>query len=115
MRCRTFPHWSGVSPSVGELRRRSSCILLAWSRRKTMGDNIISYQDMCSQERASLQQGMNYALGGSHSVILMSVRPNAPYRDTLADAGTTLIYEGHDQPRKRESPNPKTLDQLEEY
>src|SRR5271155_266858 len=80
-----------------------------------MGENIISYQGMCSKERASLQQGMNYALGGSHSVILMSVRPNAPYRDTLADAGTTLIYEGHDQPRKRESPNPKTLDQLEEY
>jgi HNH endonuclease len=56
---------------------------------------------------------MNFGLGKNHSVILMSLRPNAPYRDRLEDGGTTLIYEGHDQPRTKTTPNPKLLDQLE--
>jgi hypothetical protein len=34
---------------------------------------------------------MNFGLGGDFSVMLMSVRPNAPYRDWLKDEGTTLI------------------------
>jgi hypothetical protein len=63
-----------------------------------MGDNIISYLEMCARERASLQQEMNFGLGHNHSVILMSVRPGAPYRDRLEDGGTTLVYEGHDLP-----------------
>ena len=42
----------------------------------------------------------------------MSLRPNAPYRDRLEDGGTTLIYEGHDQPRGQGIDNPKRLDQL---
>jgi len=44
-------------------------------------------------------------------VILMSVRPNAPYRDRLEDGGTTLIYEGHDMPKTASCPNPKVVDQ----
>jgi hypothetical protein len=28
-----------------------------------MGDNIISYIEMCARERASLQQEMNFGLG----------------------------------------------------
>jgi hypothetical protein len=64
-----------------------------------LSDNIISYIDMCRREGTSLQQGMNFGIGGTHSVILMSVRRNAPYRDQLEDDGTTLVYEGHDQPR----------------
>jgi len=58
---------------------------------------------------------MNYGLGGTHSVILMSVRPNAPYRDRLEDGGTTLIYEGHDQPKSQAHPDPKILDQVLQY
>jgi hypothetical protein len=58
---------------------------------------------------------MNFGLGGNHSVILMSVRPNAPYRDRIEDAGTTLIYEGHDIPRGADVPNPKVIDQPEAY
>jgi len=54
---------------------------------------------------------MNFGLGGNHSVILMSVRPNAPYRDRLEDSGTTLIYEGHDHPKTTSCPNPKVVDQ----
>ena len=60
-----------------------------------MSDNIISYIEMCRREGTSLQQGMNFGIVGNHSVILMSVRWNAPYRDRLEDGGTTLVYEGH--------------------
>ena len=77
-----------------------------------MSDQIISYIEMCQREKSSLQAGMNFGLGGNHSVILMSVRSGAPYRDRLQDGGTTLIYEGHDQPRN-ECPNPKLANQLE--
>jgi len=68
---------------------------------------------MCRREKASLQRGMNYRLSRTHSVILMSVRRNAPYRDRIEDAGTTLIYEGHDQPRTKSCPDPKSADQQE--
>jgi len=70
---------------------------------------------MCQREGASLQQGMNFGLGGHHSVILMSVRPNSPYRDRVEDGGTTLIYEGHDFPKNAACPNPKLRDQPDKY
>src|SRR5688500_18683577 len=66
---------------------------------------------MCQREKTSLQAGMNFGLGGNHSVILMSLRANAPYRDRIEDGGTTLIYEGHDQPLSADCPNPKLVDQ----
>jgi hypothetical protein len=53
-----------------------------------MANEITSYLEMCSREGTSLQRGMNFGLGGDHSVVLMSVRPNAPYRDRLEDEGT---------------------------
>jgi len=80
-----------------------------------VSDNVISYIEMCRRERTSLQQGMNFGLGGNHSVILMSVRANAPYRDRLDETGTTLIYEGHDMPRSASCPNPKVVDQPVAY
>ena len=43
----------------------------------------------------------------------MSVRPNALYRDRIVNGGTTLIYEGHDQPRAENLPNPKLVDQVD--
>jgi len=78
-----------------------------------MANEIISYLEMCRRESVSLQRGMNFGLGGNHSVILMSVRPGAPYDDRLEDGGTTLVYEGHDAPRYHSGPNPKTLGQPE--
>lgn len=54
---------------------------------------------------------MNYQLGGTHSVILMSVRANAPYADRFDDNGYTIIYEGHDVPRSTQNPDPKIVDQ----
>ncbi len=76
-----------------------------------MANEVISYLEMCSREGTSLQRGMNFGLGGDHSVVLMSVRPNAPYQDRLEDNGTTLIYEGHDEPRSEALPQPKVVDQ----
>jgi len=76
-----------------------------------MQNEIIPYLEMCKSEGASLQRGMNYQLGEGYSVILMSIRPNAPYRDEISDDGTTLIYEGHDIPKRASSINPKKVDQ----
>ncbi len=74
-------------------------------------NEIIPYPQMCQRESMSLQRGMNFDIGRGYSVILMSVRPNAPYRDRFQEDGTTLIYEGHDAPRSEAVPNPKTVDQ----
>ncbi len=66
---------------------------------------------MCQREGKNLQRGMNFGIGGNHSVVLMSLRANAPYKDRLEDKGTTLIYEGHDLPHRKYGPNPKATDQ----
>ncbi|MET0082684.1 MAG: HNH endonuclease [Sedimenticola sp.] len=78
-----------------------------------MRGNIISYFEMCQREGMSLQRGMNFRLRGRHSVILMSLHPNAPYQDCVEEDGTVLIYEGHDEPRTEIVKNPKSVDQPE--
>ena len=60
-----------------------------------------------------MQRGMNYQIGGSHSVILMSVQPGAPYEDKYESDGKTIIYEGHNAPKSNNIPNPKEVDQPE--
>jgi hypothetical protein len=72
---------------------------------------IISYIEMCQAWSASFQRGMNYHLRPDCSVILMSRRTNAPYRDRIEDDGRVLIYEGHDAPRKQGKADPKSIDQ----
>jgi hypothetical protein len=57
---------------------------------------------------------MNFSLGGNHSVILMSVRLGAPYRDRLEEDGSVIVYEGHDEPRSHVTPTPKQIDQPEQ-
>lgn len=79
-----------------------------------MVNEIISYVEMCRRESASLQQGMNFYPDRGHSVILMSRRPNAPYRDQIDCDGETLIYEGHDAPQRRDGPDAKSIDQPRE-
>ncbi len=76
-----------------------------------MANEVIRYLEMCQREGVSLQRGMNFGLGGNHSVILMSLRRKAPYRDRIEDDGSTLIYEGHDEPRSMLVPRPKEVDQ----
>jgi hypothetical protein len=78
-----------------------------------MPNEIISYIEMCQREGTSLQRGMNFGLGGTHSVILMSVRTNAPYRDRFEEEGATLIYEGHDVPKTASNLDPKLVNQPE--
>lgn len=72
---------------------------------------IISYFEMCSAEGVNLQRGMNFHLGGSYSVILMSEQPGAPYEDRTEENGKVLIYEGHDIPQRKDGPNPKDVNQ----
>lgn len=76
-----------------------------------MPNEIIPYLEMCQREGVSLQRGMNFQLGHNHSVILMSVRANAPYADRFEDDGSTIIYEGHDVPRSVQIRDPKAVDQ----
>lgn len=72
---------------------------------------VISYLEMCQAWTASLQKGMNFHIRPDCSLILMSRRSNAPYRDAIAENGRVLIYEGHDVSRTTENPNPKLVDQ----
>jgi hypothetical protein len=76
-----------------------------------MANEIIPYLEMCRREGLSLQRGMNFRVGGTHSVLLMSLRANAPYEDRIEGDGTVLIYEGHDEPRTQSVKNPKAVDQ----
>jgi hypothetical protein len=72
---------------------------------------IITYLEMCREEGVNLQRGMNYRLKGHYTVILMSLRPGAPYADRVEEEGRVLIYEGHDVPRARGDRDPKSSDQ----
>jgi len=72
---------------------------------------VISYLEMCRAEDVNLQRGMNYRLRRDRSVFLMSRRLGAPYADHVEDGGRVLIYEGHDSPRQKGGPDPKTIDQ----
>jgi len=69
---------------------------------------------MCDAENAqALQRGMNFRLNLSYSVILMSQRTNAPYRDKIYPDGITLEYEGHDVMKNSYAHNSKYEDQPE--
>jgi hypothetical protein len=75
--------------------------------------DVISYMEMCSAIGVNLQRGMNFRLRDTESIILMSLRPGAPYADRLEDEGRILIYEGHDVARSAKVPDPKRVDQPE--
>jgi 5-methylcytosine-specific restriction endonuclease McrA len=75
-------------------------------------DDILSYREMCDAEGTqTLQRGMNFRLNPSYSVILLSQRSNAPYKDTVFSDGVTIEYEGHDVSRKAYNHIPKNEDQ----
>ena len=54
--------------------------------------DVISYLEMCQEEGVNLQRGMNFHLGNDYSVILMSLRQNAPYADKILEDGKVLSY-----------------------
>jgi hypothetical protein len=85
--------------------------ILARSVQASMARELIPYLEMCRREGAGLRRGMNFGLGGTYSVLLMSVQSRAPYQDRLTADGTTLIYEGHDEPQSAAVPYPKAVDQ----
>ena len=74
-------------------------------------DDIISYHDVVTAEKAALQKGMNFGVGKKYSIFLMSLRENAPYADALDEVTGMLTYEGHDEPERKGGPNPKEVDQ----
>lgn len=77
-----------------------------------MKDDIVSYREMCDREGAqTLQRGMNFHINPRYSLILMSQRTNAPYRDKIMADGVTIEYEGHDEPKTSFEMNPKGIDQ----
>lgn len=76
---------------------------------------IIHYLEMCTAEGVNLQRGMNYRLNGGMSIILMSIRPNAPYADRVEDNGRVLVYEGHNIDRRYTDKPPEIVDQPGEY
>jgi HNH endonuclease len=75
--------------------------------------DVVSYLEMCAPFGVNLQRGMNFRLTGNESLILMSVRPSAPYKDRVEQGGKVIVYEGHDVPRSRFGPDPKRVDQPE--
>jgi HNH endonuclease len=75
--------------------------------------DVVSYLDMCAPFGVNLQRGMNFRLRNGESLILMSVRPGAPYEDRVEQGGKVIVYEGHDIPRTRLGPDPKSEDQPE--
>lgn len=75
-----------------------------------MRDEIISWVEVQNREGVSLQQGMHYRVKRGYSILLMSQRKNAPYRDEFDEGRGLLIYEGHDVPARRDV-NPKSVDQ----
>src|SRR5207249_12237680 len=74
-------------------------------------DDIISYHDVVTAERAALQKGTSYGVGKKYSIFLMSLRENAPYADALDPITGMLTYEGHDEPQRAVGPNPTEVDQ----
>lgn len=75
--------------------------------------DVVSYREMCDLYGISLQRGMNFRIRNSESLILMSIRPGAPYEDRVEQAGRVVVYEGHDAPRSKDGPDPKFVDQPE--
>ena len=72
-------------------------------------DDIISYHDLVTEEKAALQRGTNFGVGKNYSVFLMSLRENAPYVDALDPVTGMLTYEGHDEPQRKGWPIPKKM------
>jgi hypothetical protein len=80
---------------------------------KMNAGDVLSYLEMCANFGVNLQRGMNFRLRLNESLILMSVRPGAPYADRVEEGGRVIIYEGHNLPLTKGSPDPKSLDQPE--
>ena len=59
-----------------------------------MANEIIPYIEMCRREGVSLQRGMNFGIGGTHSVILMSLDPLRYCAGLLRPQRSNLCLDG---------------------
>jgi len=64
---------------------RWSTNLPAGSLRGVEMDDIISYRDVVTAEKASLRNGINYGIGKDYSVFLVSLRETALLGDARDD------------------------------
>lgn len=79
--------------------------------KKEFMKDILSYNEVVQKEGFNIQRGMNFRPQGKrYSILLMSIRENAPYKDGFDEEGKLLIYEGEDI-SKREQSDPKRFDQ----
>lgn len=73
--------------------------------------DVLTYTEVVQKEGFQIQKGMNFRpMDKDYSILLMSVREDAPYNDGFDEEGKFLYYEGEDVNR-RENSNPKDLDQ----
>lgn len=99
-----------ASVARGEWGLKVAWRVLSWAAGMRPGD-IVTYMEMCAAEGTGmLQRGMTFREPPNRGVILMSLRPGAPYADAVEDDGS-IWYEGHDAPRSVAVPNPKAVDQ----
>ena len=59
-----------------------------------VGD-IISYQEMCSEEKTSLQKGMNYVASHTPEEIAQVIAPQ--FKETTPDTITTIVSRYYEQ------------------
>jgi hypothetical protein len=67
-----------------------------------MANEVISVLGMCGREGTSLQRGMNFGLERSFRGTHVR-KARCALSGSLEDDGTTLIYEGHDEPKSAAS------------
>lgn len=79
--------------------------------------DVLSYNDIVKEEGFRIQKGINvHPKDKNYTVLLMSVRENAPYNDGFEEDGNVLIYEGEDINTRRDVRDdhqlaPKKVDQ----
>ena len=62
---------------------------------------IISYRQIEDVEGFRPQNGMNFQIKSKNdSIVLMSVRDDAPYHDKISEDGKTIYYVGHNLNKK---------------
>ena len=76
---------------------------------RTAGD-VVSYLEMCQEEGQS-PAGHELPPAWWRKRDSHEHPAGAPYVDHVEEGDAILVYEGHDRPRVRGGPDPKTLDQ----
>ncbi len=66
---------------------------------------------MCRYEGHNLSSEMNYRLSYDHSILLMSLTPEASRSHRVENNGSTIIYEGHNVAQGRFKPVIRFIDQ----